>query len=361
MPSIESLTVTYDALNEDATFSEGDRLTGKVTLVLSKETEVEEFFVKAKGDARVHWTERRNERTHSYSAHRRFFKLKHFFVPENKKGTVLPAGIHIHNFSFNIPSVGMPSSFKGIHGKIVYMLEAKVSRSWRMDSTAERELKFVSKCFPNIQHLMLQQVGSTDKEMGFFSKGHVHMDATVDRKAYAPGEVVCIVAKVNNSSSKDMTPKFSLKQNVLYHAQGHKKYKEKSVSRAVGEVIRANQEKTVHCALKIPADEILTIQNCDIISVEYHLKVSLDISFSFDPEVSFPIVLLSKTCLPGGAMGPNPAGAVGGPRKSDFPPPTMSTGPSYPVSPGRDEAPPAYMSLFPPNSTEQSTTGSDAK
>lgn len=33
----------------------------------------------------------------------------------------------------------------------------------------------------------MQQGGSTSKDVGLFSKGQVHMEATIDRKAFAPG------------------------------------------------------------------------------------------------------------------------------------------------------------------------------
>ncbi|KAM4616440.1 arrestin domain-containing protein 3-like [Polymixia lowei] len=337
MPSIKDLKVTYDFLNEEGTFSEGDTIAGTVSLELSKETKVESLFVKAKGDANVHWSEKRGDRTHSYNAHRRYFKLKQFLIPESSKDTILPHGIHLYKFSLKIPSGSMPSSFRGTYGKIVYKLEAKMSRSWKMDREVEKELKFVSKAIPNIASLMSRQVGSTDKEMGFFSKGHVHMEITVDRRAYAPGEKVAVVAKVNNSSSKDMTPKFSLRQKSLYRAQGSRKHGEDVICKMVGGVITPKTEKTITCAMEIPADLAQTIANCDIISVEYQLKVYLDISFAFDPEVIFPLVIVpagfTSIPQPGGAVGPYPAGAFGGPCNSDFPSPAASMGP-YPVSSG---------------------------
>lgn len=41
-----------------------------------------------------------------------------------------------------------PSSFKGFHGKIAYLLEAKISRSWRVPSSEHKELRFVSMSVP---------------------------------------------------------------------------------------------------------------------------------------------------------------------------------------------------------------------
>ncbi|XP_040010108.1 arrestin domain-containing protein 3-like [Xiphias gladius] len=336
MPSIKSLTMTYDALNEYGTFSEGDTITGKLTLDLLKEITVQSLFVKVKGDAEVRWTKKHGDRTQTYTAHRRYFKLKQFLISEDSKDTVVPKGIYVYKFSFNIPQGSMPSSFRGSHGRIVYKLEAALSRSWRIDRTVEKEINFVSKSYPNFHSLMLQQVGSTNKEMGLFSKGHAHMDVTVDRGAYAPGETVVIVAKINNSSSSEMTPKFSLIQDVVYRANCSTKHEGVVIHKVVDSCIKPQTQKEVRCAVKIPRGQMQTIQNCEIISVEYHLKAYLDISFAFDPEVKFPIVILPPDLVPGPQPGvavpPYPAGATGGSSNSDFPPPAVSMG-TYPASP----------------------------
>ncbi|KAI3372472.1 hypothetical protein L3Q82_022962, partial [Scortum barcoo] len=363
MPSIESFTLTYDALNDYGTFSEGDTLSGKLTLVLSKETPVESLFIKAKGDANVRWAKKQGDRNRIYSAHRRYFKLKQFLIPEHSNETVLPQGIHHYKFTFNIPTGNMPSSFRGSHGKIVYKLEAKLSRSWRMDRTVEKEITFASKSFPNLRSLMSQQVGSTKKEMGFFSKGNVHMDVIVDKTAYAPGsEAVVIVAKVNNSSSSEMTPKFSLIQDVVYHASGSTKHEGNVILKVLDNCIKPQTQKEVKCVMNIPRDQIQSIENCDIISVRYHLKVYLDISFSFDPEVILPVVIcppdLAHGAPPGVAAGYNPVWAAGCQRTSDFPPPevsrsnysphAVSVGP-YPVSPQSGSyGNPGAQTSFPP-------------
>lgn len=86
MPSIKSFTMTLDALNESGTFSEGDTLSGTVTLDLIKEIAVQSLYVKAKGDANVRWSQKSGDKTYTYSANRRYFKVKQFLVPVESKG-----------------------------------------------------------------------------------------------------------------------------------------------------------------------------------------------------------------------------------------------------------------------------------
>ncbi|KAM9360771.1 arrestin domain-containing protein 3-like [Symphorus nematophorus] len=338
MSPTKDFIVTYEALNKEDVFSAGDTVKGTVTFTLTKDTEVKSVHVKVKGDARVSWTEGTGDRRKRYTAHRRYCKVKQYLVAENSKGTELSKGEHRYNFTLKIPQGDLPSSFKGFHGSIVYRLEAKIPRSWRIPSTAQRELKFVAKA-PH--HGQGPKFGSVGKE-------GVKMSATVDRTVCSPGDTLSISATICNSSSKTTRPKFSLQQTILYRAIGSRKYSYQSLCKMVGEPITPNSEVPVSCQLKIPHDTPYTVNNCDILTVEYHLKVYLDIKFAIDPEVVFPLLIVSSSSAthhPGQAVGPHPAGAVGAPSYSDFPPgvgpapaPAFPTGP-YPAPPNPGAAP----------------------
>ncbi|XP_031165048.1 arrestin domain-containing protein 3-like [Sander lucioperca] len=333
MSPIKDLCLTCEALNEEATFSEGDTVAGTLTFTLKKETKVKGVMVKAKGDANVSWSEGSGDNRRSYTAHTRYFKLKEYLVAENSEGTVLPQGVHCFKFRFKIPQGDMPSSFKGIHGKIVYMLEAKVSRGWLRCSRVQTELNFVSKSLSHLGQVMCPQSGSVAKEIGVFSKGQVQLSATVNTKVCSPGDTLSVVAKICNSSSKKVKPKFRLQQKTVYRASGSTNSSDQTLCKIVGETIALNSEKTVSCQLKIPADAIPTLHHCEIISVDHYLKVYLDISFAIDPEVVFPLVIVPSSFArpyPGEAVGPYSAGA---PSYSDFPPPAFPIGP-YPVPAG---------------------------
>ena len=153
------------------------------------------------------------------------------------------------------------------------------------------------------------QVGNVAKNVGTFSKGQVQMNATMERGVYAPGmlnathactcflitkpyesvslkdkkinlvflcigQTLAVTAHVKNFSTKKIRPKYTLNQAVMYWSQ------RKIASRAKiliqvssGNVIEPNTEKKFICSLPIPVDALPSINNCQIISVEYFLQV----------------------------------------------------------------------------------------
>ncbi|XP_034546927.1 arrestin domain-containing protein 3-like [Notolabrus celidotus] len=351
MPSIKDLALSYEALNEENTFTQGDTIMGKLSFTLTKDTKVKSLGVKVKGHAYVHWTEGTGDRRRSHTANRKFFNVKKKFVEKASEGTVLSKGDHCHKFSLKIPEQDMPSSFKGFHGKITYMLEAKMSRSMRMASTEQKELKFVSKSIRSHSQGPL----STSLE-----KGGIQMTATVDKNVCSPGGTFSVVAKIANSSSKTMKPKFNLMQTVIYNAHSSRKHSFHSQCKMVGESIGPKSHETASCQLQVPTDAVCSVTNCDIISVTYAIKVYLDIKLALDPEVQLPVFIApAKMCM---AMGPYSAGPAGAPGYSDFPPPSfpmgpysVPAGPSAPFQPGQAQGPypvgavgaPAF-SQFPP-------------
>lgn len=370
MSPIKDFNVTYEAINEADTFSVGDTIVGTVSFRLTKAVKVKSVSVKAKGDANVHWSEGSGDDERSYSDHRRYFKVKELLVAENAKGISLPQGVHLFKFRLKIPEGNMPSSFTGAHGKIVYMVEAKISRSWRWPSIIQKEIKFVSKAFLQTPQVMCPQSSTVSKKMSGLSKGQVQMSATINRAACFPGETLSVVAKICNSSSKDMRPKFKLQQKIVYRAGSSSTSSEKTLFKMAGENINPNSEESVSCQVKIPVDVII-LHNCEIISVEYYIKVYVDISFAIDPEVVFPLVIVppsSAAFQPGEALGPCPPGTAGAPSYSDFTsfnqwpqgaPPYGFSAPAF-ASPSvqcpgstalpqsqQEEPPPSYTSLYP--------------
>lgn len=85
MSTVKELSISYDAVNGNNTFTNGDVIHGRVFFDVSKEVRIESLYIKCKGEAKVSWSERRNDRTYHYSAHERYFKLKQYFMQDPSK------------------------------------------------------------------------------------------------------------------------------------------------------------------------------------------------------------------------------------------------------------------------------------
>ncbi|XP_048843095.1 tyrosine-protein phosphatase non-receptor type 23-like isoform X6 [Brienomyrus brachyistius] len=293
LSSIKSITVNYDAVNEGKTFSSGDVVSGRVLLVLSKETKIEGLRVKMKGKAEVRWSEKHGDKTRYYSSKEEYFKLEQLVTGQEKgNDVVLAAGSHVFPFTFQIPQGNMPSSFKGAHGKVEYKLEAKLSRSWRLPSNAASEFTFVSKPEMGVAHLMSPQHGTVTKKMNLFTSGNAAINVNMERTAYWPGEELRVTVDIQNSSSRNLAPKLAVDQILSFSAEGRAKVCTHRVLKHVGEPIPANMPQTLILVLKLPPNLPASIPNCRIIRVEYFLKVYLDVPLASDPEVKLPLVIL---------------------------------------------------------------------
>ncbi|XP_054904741.1 arrestin domain-containing protein 3-like [Poeciliopsis prolifica] len=354
MSRINDFRIICEDAKRDGAFSEGDEVAGLVSFNLSKETKVKSVSVKLKGSGQVYWTEGIGDDETSYSASKRYLKVKEYLVVEKTEGSVLPQGTNQFKFRLQIPQEDLPSSFKGMHGSIVYTVEAQICRKWHLDSTVQKEIQFLSKSIRNTRQVVCPQSNSITEKIGVFSKGEVHMTASVNRSVCSPGDKLIAFAKISNGSSKSMKPKFSLQQKTVYVAGGSKNITD-SLCKKVGDTIKPNSQETVSCTINVPPDAIYTLNNCDLVSVEYYLKVYLDISFAVDPVVVFPLII-APAVAPNRCeeLGPYPGGPAGPPSSSgfssaaaypsEFNPEPISTGAcGYPTL---EDEPPSYHSLF---------------
>lgn len=84
--TVKHLSLEYNKVNEQGTFSPGDTLSGRVTVVTSKETRLQRFVVKAKGKAKVTWYEKQGEDTVAHSDKRKYFYFEHIILQDKNKG-----------------------------------------------------------------------------------------------------------------------------------------------------------------------------------------------------------------------------------------------------------------------------------
>ncbi|XP_031705506.1 arrestin domain-containing protein 3-like [Anarrhichthys ocellatus] len=369
MPTtVKSLKVTYNPVNEKNTFTNGDCVSGELTLELDKECTIDSLLIKFKGKAEVLWTERYGQTTVVYHSKDKYFSIKHYFI-RNKdvKGgdnqtlltnngetyrNVVAAGCHVYPFTFQIPFHNMPSSFQGCVGKIVYSLEAKLSRSMRIPTKDSTKINFVSKeDLTSDPELMTPQHESKDKKLKVLNSGMVAMDVNLEKTGFFQGEGLKVLACIQNNSSRKITPKYCVYRKHIFFARGKRRVSTKDLLKEVGDPILPSANEKFTRVITIPFDAEPSILNCSIIKAEYRLRVYLDVKYASDPEIKFPIVILPAPQVPA-VLAPPPAASGFGfePFGSTNPPAWGIVPPQPPAASGPLDPPPPYGSygMYPP-------------
>ncbi|XP_054467728.1 uncharacterized protein LOC129101820 [Anoplopoma fimbria] len=366
--TVKSLKITYNPVNEENTFTNGDCVSGEVSLELAKACSVDYLWVKFKGKAEVLWTERHGQTTVVYHSKDKYFSTKHHIIQDkdlkgddnqalliNKEDTnssVLAPGIHVYPFTFQIPFQNMPSSFNGSVGKIVYSLDAKLSRSMRIPTKDSTTINFVMKAdLTSDPELMTPQHESKDKKMKFFNSGMVAMDVNLEKTGFCQGEGLKVLACIQNNSTRKITPKYCVYRKHVFLARGKRRVSTKDLLKEVGEPISPSSNQNVTRVITIPPDVEPSISNCSIIQAEYRLRVYLDVKYASDPEIKFPIVILRAPQVPA-LLAPQPAASGFGfePFGSTNPPAWGIVPPQPPAASGPLDPPPPYgaFGMYPP-------------
>lgn len=385
--TVKSLKVSYNPINESNTFTSGDCVSGQVELEVAKECEVQSLSIKFKGKAEVLWTERHGQTTVVYHSKDKYFSTKHHFIQDKDKcendsdrllagdygqtfSRNLPVGRHVYPFTFHFPMQHTPSSFHAETGtgKIVYLLEAKLSRSMRIPKKDTEKLNYVTQdTMDHNPELKEPQHESKDKKLKLLNSGTVSMDVNLEKAGFYQGESIKVFAAIENKSSRPIRPKYCIYSKHSFFARGKRRLYTKDLVKEVGEPIPPSSNQNVTQLITIPHDMQPSIHNCEILKVEHRLRVYLDVKYASDPEIKFPIVILHAHDF--STKGPPPAASDFGfgayasapsftPMASaplpgqQFPPPHPSAAamvqPSpFPVNPSDPPPPYAAYGLYP--------------
>ncbi|XP_058650114.1 arrestin domain-containing protein 2-like [Onychostoma macrolepis] len=190
----------------------------------------------------------------------------------------------------------------------------------RISSKDKTEFHYVSRPDVSNPELMAPQYGTKDKQMKLFPSGSVSMNINTEKMGYYLGEGLKVLVEVQNNSSRSIKPKYCLYEKHSFCARGKRKLHTHDLLIEEGEPIEPNSKITVTKVLSIPPSLAISILNCRILSVEYRLRVYLDVPYASDPEIRFPVVLLPPQPVsgatnsdfgiwnqpPGSSMYPNP-------------------------------------------------------
>ncbi|KAK5871351.1 hypothetical protein PBY51_004236 [Eleginops maclovinus] len=327
--TVTRFTVTYrPAANEQNIFTSSDWVSGEITLEVAKQCKIDSLLIQFKGKARVLWTESTGQISVTYHSKDKYVSIKHYFVWDKDSGDdnetlltdqfgnpyskVVAPGCHVYPFTFQIPPQDMPSSFDGDHGKIVYSLTAKLSRSMRLPAEDSSQINYVTKAdLTRDPGLMEPQHEYKDKKMKFFNSGTVAMDVNLEKTGFLQGEGLKVMACIQNNSSREIKPKYCVYRKHSFFAQGKRRVSTKDLFKEVGEPIPPSSKQNVTRVLTIPLDVEPSILNCSILKAEHRLRVYLDVKYASDPEIKFPIVILIAPKVPGVEAPPLAASGFG--------------------------------------------------
>lgn len=297
--TIHNFTIEYDAINSDNVFRNGDTINGRIILEVSKEIKVQELVFRAQGQARVRWHEQRyyGQYTHFvFTSKEKYYSVSQPILSETRNdGTgVIGSGRHVFPFSFMIPDIKMPSTFKSSAGKIVHKLKAELKQSMQLTKSAKTHFTFVSRADMDIPGLLEPQSGSKDKTISAFGSGTVAIDIRTEKLGYSQGEDLQVTAEIKNQSSRTVKPKFVLYKKKSYFADYQRKVNTTDILKDKCDPVESGSNKTLTKVITVPKELPPSILDCSIIKQEYRLKIELDIKAASNPEVKLPIVVLPQ-------------------------------------------------------------------
>ncbi|KAK7071200.1 hypothetical protein SK128_003820 [Halocaridina rubra] len=355
----DTLVATITPLQQ--VYFSGQVVQGVVQAAVSRETSCREITVTLIGKGKVHWTERRNKRTYTYSAEeeygRKTITLWHGGASNNK----IRAGHHSFPFVFELP-YGIPSSFETDIGRVYYKIKAVADIPWGIDMTDKTPFAVHNILDLNrIEEAMMPISIEHADDAGCCTDMPVSILMQCDRRGYVPGEKLFMSGVVSNNSLTEM--KYSeakIVQNIKYHATSKTKEVLTTVQRVYRPSIRARGKDTWSAVpLTIPAVATTDLQYCNIIDISYELKFLAKLGFCSSTSTATKLIIGSVPIQRRGVQpDPSPRMIPRGPlipqpnfNNMPYNPSEMASAPMLPDN-TRNDQPPPYTDLPPPSYEE---------
>ncbi|XP_056135846.1 arrestin domain-containing protein 3-like [Lampris incognitus] len=282
--AFKNFKINFNALNEKGTFSSGDPITGQISFELTKMTKITSITLTLVGKAKVHWAVRRGgrkqRRTQHFRAKLEFFNVQIVILREN--GAIhapvkLRPGRHVYQFTCQIPHGDFPTSFQGVHGRVMYSLVVCIDRPWHLTKNFETALNFVCRHAVNAELLApLEGSNSMSTCSLWCASGFIKMNVKTQKKLFNPGDTVKVMCWFSNTSSWTATPKVRLIQKQVVYTENkvHKREISNIMVSQTGQPVTSHTSD-VYCEIMvtIPPTAPFTISNCSILEVDYIIKL----------------------------------------------------------------------------------------
>ncbi|XP_077418501.1 arrestin domain-containing protein 1a [Vanacampus margaritifer] len=268
MGKIEAFEITFD--NRKELYRPGEAITGIVTIKVDQKLPCKAVKVNCNGFCGI--TNKVNETT--WTVEEQYFNNT---LSVADKGT-LKQGQHTFPFKFLIPD-SAPTSFDGNYGRIVYRIRAFVDTPrFTKDYSTEKAFYMLDplnlNTIPDIWGPCSSSV-IQDFSYMLLKTGTVMLKAQIDKKGYTPGQIIQMSTAIHNKSEKNTSNiSASLVQRVTYQTK-KPTIDVRTIAELEGGRVKAGKEMEWKDQIIVPPLPQSSIVGCDLIKIEYYVKVSL--------------------------------------------------------------------------------------
>uniref|UniRef100_UPI00358FC1C8 arrestin domain-containing protein 3-like n=1 Tax=Myxine glutinosa TaxID=7769 RepID=UPI00358FC1C8 len=281
------LDIVFDAQTNGSRplYSDGDLVSGRVVFKASGPLQLRAVRLAAHGAACVRCTGGQQQRYLHFDT----------CLLGGSEGTPLETlvmGHHELPFCFELPEGILASSFRGRYGDISYYVHVELQCQGRRTCSVQRQFFVVQHVDLSTPVLQSSVAAAGEKTVGIWKmSGPVSLSAKINRGGYCPGELLHIHAEVENCSSRLVIPQTSLCQKQTFLAHGRTLTYTHAVAAVRGESIPSGKREFWD-GQPLPIPNVTpSVLDCNIIRVEYFLKVSVNIPGSTKLSVKLPLVL----------------------------------------------------------------------
>ncbi|XP_064616904.1 arrestin domain-containing protein 17-like [Liolophura sinensis] len=273
MGKLSAFTLTFS--KPERVYTAGELIAGNVVVQLNEKMRMRGILISFKGNSLVKFEKKTSESTDTYKANEDYLDHTYTLFKLADGTKYLHQGEHRFSFQFQLPPA-LPGTFEGEFGYVRYYVKCRIDRPWKFDHCVKEAFSVLGKLDLNSEPGADMPQHLEDSKNSYncccVEDGAAKLTLNIPRTGYVPGESIPITAEVSSSVPEILTLTVELRQYLTFKAGSHTKELRNVVSqfepvKIAGDYF-ANQQP-----LHIPAIPPSRLDGCDIIDVQYALKV----------------------------------------------------------------------------------------
>ena len=289
--------------NASGIYYSGQTITGHVSIVLEKQTEIRNVTISFSGKAFCEWDKGLGKTYQTYSG-TEIITNNEIILYGGKTGrVVLTGGNHVYRFSIPLPEV-LPSSLETDTGFIRYVLTARICKPWKSSFTTKLPVTIYESVDVHLLHSQPVQ-GSVAQAVGCWwcccwKSTVIEVSATINKQCFHPEETIIVNVVVDNRTNTDISSvEARLIQTYKYRCSG--KYSTKTdrmeiVTISGPSVARGCRYEWTNQVLAIPVVQP-SVTCSEIISLEYEVQIEAIVPFCSEGILKLPITVVKTPLL----------------------------------------------------------------